>query len=82
MMVMFVFASRDVPEAHEARALAARLGARFVDRISTDLGDLRLVAQHRVVEPVCILVLLEDRVILRVPHLLSADEVARAVAVL
>lgn len=52
----FVFAQGDDAD---ARAVAVALGLRFVDKMSTDLGDLRLIARHRVVE--------DSRVVLTAP---------------
>lgn len=62
-MKALVFASRDVPNMLErARRLAERLTergvkTRVIDKLSSDLNDLLLVAEHGVVEPAAFVLL-------------------------
>lgn len=70
---MIVFASKDGSHVEAARALAERVGGRFVDRLSNNLEDLRLVARYQVVEPVCIVVVRAGKLAARIPRLVSAE---------
>lgn len=75
---VLVFASRDAREWPAARALASEVGGRFVDRLAGTLEELDLVAAHRVVEPVVVVVLVGGKVTARYPRLVTAREVASA----
>ena len=72
-----MFASRDAAECANAQHLAEVVSGRFVNRLSSKLEDLELVARFRVVEPVCIVVLIGGRVAARIPRLVS-EEILRA----
>lgn len=72
--VVLVFVSRDASQYKEAATLAAAVGGRLVDRLANNLEDLKLVAAHRVVEPVVVVALVEGRTVMRIPRLVSAEE--------
>jgi hypothetical protein len=74
---ILVFASRDSVHARAARELAEAVGGRYVDRLANNLTDLTLVARFKVVEPVAIVVLMDDQVVLRVPRLVSREALER-----
>ncbi len=71
---IFIFASRDGESWAPARALAAETGAQLIDRLSNSLEALRLVVRYGVVEPVVIVVTHGADVALRVPRLLTRQE--------
>ena len=71
---VLVFANGDAEFASGAQRLAAAVSARFIDRMTRSLDDLRLVAQHGVVEPFCVLVLSGEDVIARIPRSISVLE--------
>ena len=75
-VLVLVFTSRDSVHFDAARALAAEVGARVVDRLG-GLDEVLLVAEHKVVEPVVVLVLRDGRVVLRVPRLMTVEELKR-----
>jgi hypothetical protein len=72
---ILVFASRDSPLAAEARMYAGVVNGRFVDRLSTKLEDLVLVARYRVVEPLVVVVLVHDRVFRRYTELVAPEAI-------
>jgi hypothetical protein len=72
-VTVLVFASRDSVHFLAARALADQVDARFVDRLG-GLEEVLLVAAHKVVEPVVVLALRGGTVVLRVPRLVSREE--------
>ena len=74
MIRLIVFASRDARDFVGARELARTVGARFVDRLTADLEELRLVARYGVVEAVVIVGLRGDEVVFRIPRVIDADE--------
>jgi hypothetical protein len=73
-MKVLVFAARDAAGFKESRVLATSVSGQFVDRMSTALGDLRLVARYGIVEPICIVVLDGDEVVARIPRLVTEVE--------
>ncbi|APU88910.1 hypothetical protein Rctr197k_097 [Virus Rctr197k] len=72
-----VFASRDSLYYPQAELLAHELKGQLVDRLSSSLDDLRLVARHKVVEPVAIVVLMHGRVVARFPRLVRKEQLLR-----
>lgn len=76
-MEVLVFASRDARGAGEARALATAVGARYVDRLSPVLEDTLLVAKYRILEPVVIIAVVGERIVARIPRLVSAEALQR-----
>lgn len=76
-MEILIFASNDSSHAAEAQKLAAEVGGRFIDRLSSCLDDLMLVTQYKVVEPIVIVVLAGQSVVLRIPRLVSATVLRR-----
>lgn len=75
--MVVVFASRDSVHAAAAEKLAKEMGGKYVDRLTTNLDDLVLVAKYKVVEPVVVVVLLAGRVIVRIPRLVTSEELVR-----
>lgn len=70
---VLVFAARDSSFVEEAQRLADAVGGRYIDRLSSSLDDLLLVARHRVVEPVAVVVLLCEKIVLRYPRLVRPE---------
>jgi hypothetical protein len=77
---ILIFASRDSAYYPQAQILAHELKARLVDRLSSNLDDLLLVARYKVVEPVAIVVLAGDQVVARIPRLVSREQLLRDLA--
>jgi hypothetical protein len=75
---IIVFASRDTRHTADARALADAVGGRFIDRQSTRLEDLLLVARYRVVEPVVVVVLCNGQVQRRFTKLVKPETILGA----
>ncbi len=81
MKTALVFASRDSTYAPAAKALAAAVGGRFVDRLTSDREALRLVVRYGVVEAVCIVIVdARGSVRARIPRLLTPAELERDLA--
>ena len=77
---VLVFCARDAEAFSEAAALARDVGARFIDKLSSDISELQLVVRYKVVEPVVVLVLAGSTVVARIPRLVSADELRMTMA--
>lgn len=80
MTTVFVFVSRDAREFEAASTLVKACNGTLVDRLSNKISDLQLVARYRVVEPVCVVVVNDGAVVLRMPRLPSADELRQDIA--
>jgi hypothetical protein len=76
MNEVLIFASRDSRTWATAQQLAAEAGVRLVDRLSSDLEDLLLLAEYGVVEPFVVIARCESGIVARVPRMVSATELA------
>ena len=74
MIGVLIFCSRDAAAYERACALASAVGARFVDRLSSDMRELALVVKFRVVEAACVIFVRGGQVIARIPRLPSEEE--------
>ena len=75
-----VFASRDSAHYPQAQLLAHELQGQLVDRLSSVLPDLLLVARYRILEPVAVVVLRDDRLVARYPRLVTREQILRDLA--
>ena len=80
VLSVVIVVARDSEAYAEACQLAAAVGARLVDKLSSDLVDLRTVAKYKAVEPVVVLVVQGGTVIARIPRLPSLAELRADVA--
>jgi hypothetical protein len=87
-MNLVVFASRDQPEVYDRAERFVKLvrgdgfAARLVDKLSSNVGDLLLVAQYGVVEQVVVVMLEADEVVGRLARLPAPSDLKRAIGLL
>jgi hypothetical protein len=75
---VFVFSSRDSVHYDGARTLAHDIGAAFVNRLSFEVEDLKLIVRFGIVEPVVIVAIGDaGEIVLRIPRLVTREALVR-----